>query len=76
LKTSTKKTFLNYIYLLKSRDRLCQGCQKEFEFHLESGKPGEKWTHQACTVLEQTDAYGVLTFPGSITKRADVKIFK
>jgi hypothetical protein len=53
------------------RTNLCTGCLKEESAHTEIGSL-PKWNYKSCTVLEPTDAYGVLTFPGSHTKNANV----
>ena len=50
---------------------MCAGCQRDETYHTEFGNE-TSWKYEKCTRLETTDAYGVLTFPGSHSKKADV----
>lgn len=57
------------------RTNLCAGCQKEEQFHYGTSD-AKKWNYQTCTILKPTDSYGVLTFPGSHSKSANVILSK
>lgn len=57
------------------RTNLCAGCEKNRIDHSEISEDS-KWNYKDCTVLSNTDAYGVLNFPGSHSKSAKVAVIK
>ena len=62
-----------HLWCKNFRTNLCAGCQKRAEDHA-STCDDKKWDYKKCTLIEPTDAYGVLTFPGSHSKTANVII--
>jgi hypothetical protein len=59
----------------KENSEKCAGCNKPRDKHARVHNEKE-WNSLNCTVLEPTDAFGVLKFRGSYTKEAQVEKIK
>ncbi|CAF0758789.1 unnamed protein product [Brachionus calyciflorus] len=58
-------------YVENPKNFLCSGCQKQKCEHYEfCDDPYKKWNFKECTVVSQTNAYGISNFPGSHSKSA------
>lgn len=64
-----------FIYFegLYLRRGICVGCKNV----MNNGKHKNfamKWDYKTCTHTKETDAYGIITFPGSSSKNANVRV--
>lgn len=54
--------------------KLCVGCQQKINEGAHK-YTGTEWNYKTCTIMQPTDAYGKLAFPGSHSKTASVRYF-
>ncbi len=53
------------------RSDRCRGCKRDSQDRLHE-KEAQNWNYIDCSKLQTTDSYGILNFPGSLRKRANV----